>query len=199
MNTGSMRGFTLVEMLLALAILAALSVAAVSVLQNVIRADTLTKEKAQQIRTLQQTFSQMAADFNQIVPRRGRNDDAPFSAGRFQLSSDDWAIAFSRSGWPNPMGMLPRSEIQNVSYRLRQQRLERLSYGQQDPLTGSRPTTWVLQRDVEAFRLRFYANGGWQDRWESVQNLPQALEVTLTLKGYGDVTRLFLVAPGDPP
>ncbi|VDR29699.1 PilD-dependent protein pddD [Raoultella terrigena] len=68
MNNGTMRGFTLVEMLLALAILAALSVAAVSVLQNVIRADTLTKEKAQQIRTLQQTFSQMAADFNQIVP-----------------------------------------------------------------------------------------------------------------------------------
>lgn len=199
MKNGTMRGFTLVEMLLALAILAALSVAAIGVLQNVIRADTLTKEKAQQIQALQQTFSQMAADFNQIVPRRGRNDDALFSAGRFLLGSDDWAIAFSRSGWPNPMGILPRSEIQSVSYRLRQQQLERLSYDQQDPLTGSRPTTWVLQRDVQAFRLRFYASGRWQDRWESAQNLPQALEVTLTLKGYGDVTRLFLVAPGDQP
>ena len=199
MKNGTMRGFTLVEMLLALAILAALSVAAIGVLQNVIRADTLTKEKAQQIQALQQTFSQMAADFNQIVPRRGRNDDALFSAGRFLLGSDDWAIAFNRSGWPNPMGILPRSEIQSVSYRLRQQQLERLSYDQQDPLTGSRPTTWVLQRDVQAFRLRFYASGRWQDRWESAQNLPQALEVTLTLKGYGDVTRLFLLAPGDQP
>lgn len=199
MKNSTMRGFTLVEMLLALAILAALSVAAIGVLQNVIRADTLTKEKAQQIQALQQTFSQMAADFNQIVPRRGRNDDALFSAGRFLLGSDDWAIAFSRSGWPNPMGILPRSEIQSVSYRLRQQQLERLSYDQQDPLTGSRPTTWVLQRDVQAFRLRFYASGRWQDRWESAQNLPQALEVTLTLKGYGDITRLFLVAPGDQP
>jgi general secretion pathway protein J len=199
MKNGTMRGFTLVEMLLALAILAALSVAAIGVLQNVIRADTLTKEKAQQIQALQQTFSQMAADFNQIVPRRGRNDDALFSAGRFLLGSDDWAIAFSRSGWPNPMGILPRSEIQSVSYRLRQQQLERLSYDQQDPLTGSRPTTWVLQRDVQAFRLRFYASGRWQDRWESAQNLPQALEVTLTLKGYGDITRLFLLAPGDQP
>ena len=57
------RGFTLVEMLLALAILAALSVAAVTVLQNVMRADTLTRDKGERIQMLQQTFSQMAADF----------------------------------------------------------------------------------------------------------------------------------------
>ncbi|GHK54166.1 hypothetical protein KPZU09_39020 [Klebsiella pneumoniae] len=41
-----MRGFTLIETLLALAILAVLSAAAVMVLQNVIRADGLTREKA---------------------------------------------------------------------------------------------------------------------------------------------------------
>lgn len=40
-----MRGFTLIETLLALAILAVLSAAAVMVLQNVIRADGLTREK----------------------------------------------------------------------------------------------------------------------------------------------------------
>ena len=39
----TMRGFTLVEMLLALAILAALSIAAMAVLQNVLRADSLTR------------------------------------------------------------------------------------------------------------------------------------------------------------
>ncbi|STU58300.1 general secretion pathway protein J [Klebsiella pneumoniae subsp. ozaenae] len=44
-----MRGFTLIETLLALAILAVLSAAAVMVLQNVIRADGLTREKSLQI------------------------------------------------------------------------------------------------------------------------------------------------------
>ncbi|PVW39326.1 type II secretion system protein GspJ, partial [Klebsiella pneumoniae] len=47
------RGFTLIETLLALAILAVLSAAAVMVLQNVIRADGLTREKSQQIAALQ--------------------------------------------------------------------------------------------------------------------------------------------------
>ena len=174
------RGFTLVEMLLALAILAALSVAAVTVLQNVMRADTLTRDKGGRMQALQLTFSQMAADFSQIIPRRSR----------------DWAIAFSRNGWPNPLGILPRSEIQNVSYRLRGDRLERLSYDQQDPLPGSLPTVTVMQRGVQAFRLRFYASGRWQDEWQQTQTLPQGLEVTLTLEQSGEIRRLFLLTPG---
>lgn len=189
-------GFTLVEMLLALAILAALSVAAVTVLQNVMRADTLTRDKGGRMQALQQTFSQMAADFSQIIPRRSRDSASLFFAGRFQLGSDDWAIAFSRNGWPNPLGLLPRSEIQNVSYRLRDSQLERLSYEQQDPLPGSQPTVTIVLRGVRAFRLRFYASGRWQDEWLQTQTLPQGLEVTLTLEPYGEIRRLFLLTPG---
>lgn len=53
------------------------------------------------------------------------------------------------------MGLLPRSEIQNVSYRLRGSQLERLNYDQQDPLPGSQPTVTIVLRDVRAFGLRF--------------------------------------------
>lgn len=93
-----MRGFTLIETLLALAILAVLSAAAVMVLQNVIRADGLTREKSQQIAALQRAFRQIADDVTHIIPRRARNSDTFFFAGRFQLQSDDWGLAFSRSG-----------------------------------------------------------------------------------------------------
>lgn len=85
-----MRGFTLIETLLALAILAVLSAAAVMVLQNVIRADGLTREKSQQIAALQRAFRQIADDVTHIIPRRARNSDTFFFAGRFQLQSDDW-------------------------------------------------------------------------------------------------------------
>ncbi|MCV5951844.1 type II secretion system minor pseudopilin GspJ, partial [Escherichia coli] len=76
--------------------------------------------------------------------------------------------------------------------RLRQQRLERLSFDQQDPLTGSQPTVQVLLREVTAFRLRFYADGRWQETWDRPQRLPQGLEITLTLANSGEITRLFL-------
>ncbi|PLM91569.1 type II secretion system protein GspJ, partial [Klebsiella variicola] len=68
-----MRGFTLIETLLALAILAVLSAAAVMVLQNVIRADGLTLEKSQQIAALQRAFRQIADDVTHIIPRHARN------------------------------------------------------------------------------------------------------------------------------
>ncbi len=97
-----MRGFTLIETLLALAILAVLSAAAVMVLQNVIRADGLTRESLQ-IAALQRAFRQIADDVTHHSPSRQKQRHV-FFAGRFQLRSDDWGLAFSRSGWPNPLG-----------------------------------------------------------------------------------------------
>lgn len=193
-----MRGFTLIETLLALAILAVLSAAAVMVLQNVIRADGLTREKSfSRSPPSSAPFARsptMSRTSFPVAPETATRFSLP---DRFQLQSDDWGLAFSRSGWPNLLGILPRSEIQNVSYqRLRQQQLERLSFDQQDPLTGSQPTVRVVLREVTAFRLRFYADGRWQETWDRSQTLPQGLEITLTLANSGEITRLFLLTPG---
>jgi hypothetical protein len=53
----------------------------------------------------------------------------------------------------------------------------------------------VLLREVTAFRLRFYADGRWQETWDRPQTLPQGLEITLTLANSGEITRLFLLTP----
>lgn len=63
------------------------------------------------------------------IPRRARNSDLRFSPD-VPVAERRLGLAHGRSGWPNPLGS-PRSEIQNVSYRLRQQRLERTELDQQ--------------------------------------------------------------------
>lgn len=98
-----MRGFTLIETLLALAILAVLSAAAVMVLQNVIRADGLTREKSQQIAALQRAFRQIADDVTHIIPRRARNSDT-FSSpdvSSCRATTGDWpsAAAAGQTRW----------------------------------------------------------------------------------------------------
>lgn len=193
------RGFTLIEVLLALAIFAALSISAFQVLQGMMRSDSLSERKVQRLMAIQNAFSQLERDFTHIVPRRSRGNRWLFSAARHQLNSEDWGTTFIRSGWPNPLGMLPRSELQYVAYRLRQHQLERLSYRHADPIPGAEPLVQPLLDEVSAFRLRFYSQNDWQDSWHSASQLPRAVEITLTLPEFGEITRRFLLTPGKTP
>uniref|UniRef100_UPI0035A36CA0 type II secretion system protein GspJ n=1 Tax=Klebsiella quasipneumoniae TaxID=1463165 RepID=UPI0035A36CA0 len=71
----------------------------------------------------------------------------------------------------------------------------RLAAGQRILLIEAQPFKLLL-RGVTAFRLRFYADGRWQETWDRSQKLPQGLEITLTLANSGEITRLFLLTPG---
>lgn len=196
MSRQQAKGFTLLEMLLALAIFSALSISAFQVLQSGMRNDELSQRKVQRLTELQQVFSQIEGDFGQIIPRRSRGSERLLFAAPHQLKSDDWGVSFMRNSWQNPLGMLPRSELQRVGYRLRQQQLERLSYSHADQLPGASPVVKVLLSGVSAFRLRFFANGVWQGDWNSATTLPQGIEVTLDVDGFGELTRRFLINDG---
>ncbi|OQM39571.1 type II secretion system minor pseudopilin GspJ [Citrobacter braakii] len=188
------KGFTLLEMLLALAVFAALSISAFQVLQGVIRADELSRNKVQRLAELQKGFSQMERDFTQMIPRFNRESESLLLAAPHLLKSDDWGISFTRNSWLNPGGMLPRPELQRVGYRLQQQKLERLSYFHVDHPAGVSPDVKVVLDGVNTFRLRFFVNGAWQDHWDNTSILPQAVEVTLAVDEFVELTRQFLLS-----
>ena len=132
-----------------------------------------------------------------MIARHGREGTQVLFTGRQQLQSEDGYLRFTRNGWLNPLGMLPRAELQNLAYRLRDQQLERLSYRYADPVLGSKPQSKTLLTQVEGFRLRFYGSNGWQEGWTNTTKLPQGIEVVLTLRDYGAVSRLFLITQGE--
>ncbi|MBC0352982.1 type II secretion system minor pseudopilin GspJ [Escherichia coli] len=194
MSQQRVKGFTLLEMLLALAVFAALSISAFQVLQSGIRAHELSQDKVRRLAELQRGGSQIERDLMQMIPRHSRGSEGLLLAAPHLLKSDDWGISFTRNSWLNPAGMLPRPELQWVGYRLRQQKLERLSYFYVDHPSGIAPDVRVVLEGVHAFRLRFFVNGTWQARWDSTSILPQAVEATLVMDDFAELTRLFLVS-----
>lgn len=89
------------------------------------------------------------------APKAQPGNEGLLLAAPHLLKSDDWGISFTRNSWLNPAGMLPRPELQWVGYRLRQQKLERLSYFHVDHPSGVSPDVRVMLDGVHAFRLRF--------------------------------------------
>lgn len=191
-------GFTLIEVMVALLVMASLSLGAYQVLQGVMRNDEVMRDRSERLATLQRVFNVMERDFSQMAERstrdNGETSTALITTGQFQLQSDDWAVAFVRNGWLNPSGMLPRSQLQRVAYRLRNNTLERLSYNYLDPSVGSEPTVTPLLEKVSAFRLRFYNSGQWVSSWTRPPVLPKGIEVQLSLDDYGDIRRVFVIA-----
>ncbi len=44
--------------------------------------------------------------------------------------------------------------------------------------------------------MRFYFDGKWSQEWEQNLVLPNAVSVKVTLKDYGEIERIYLVAGG---
>lgn len=200
MTMRSQHGFTLLEMLVAIAIFAGLSLGAYQVLQGVLASDEVAKRKEARLGELQIALGALERDLTQMLPRSGRIEGeanrVAIAASRFGQESDDWGIAFIRGGWLNPDGMLPRSGLQRVGWRLKGNKLERLSFRYPDPVIGTEAQVHPMLEGVGAFRLYFYDRGNWQESWSQREVLPQGIAVELELDDLGLIRRQFLIGAG---
>lgn len=196
------KGFTLLEVLVAIAIFAVLSLAAYQVLQGVLRSGEISKEHSNSLTELQRAMLIIEQDFTQIVARTSRDESVEedelsvISAGESLFESEDQGIEFTRLGWANPLGLLPRSDLLRVRYRLKEGQLQRLYFLYPDLVSGQEPQEQVLLNDIEKLSFRFW-NNGWQSSWTSAKKLPKGIEINFTSKRYSEIRRAFLVAESE--
>lgn len=197
----SQRGFTFIEMLLATAIFALVGLASVAVLDNVTRSDTASQAALARLQKLQQVMMLMERDLWQITPRQIRvSGEAPskvmMGGAPNWLESDDDGLSFSHAGWTNPAMILPRSEVQLVGYRLKENKLERLFYLYPDAVTGTEPQVQVLLEEIDSFKLTYLDQEGiWQDSWMQ-ETMPKALRMVITQQNTGELERIFTLPAG---
>ncbi|MFH4640784.1 type II secretion system minor pseudopilin GspJ [Vibrio alginolyticus] len=195
------KGFTLIEVLVSIAIFASLSVAAYQVVSQVQRSNALSQERTQRLNEIQRAMVMMDNDFRQIAMRQTRtNGEEPSSRlifwSDYLLDSDTKGLMFARLGWHNPQQQFPRGEVTKVGYRLKEETLQRVWWRYPDTPVGQQGTVTPLLTQVESFDMRFYDGKQWKKEWAEEKALPKAVSVVLTLKDYGEIVRTYLTPDG---
>jgi general secretion pathway protein J len=199
-------GFTLIEILVAMAIFTIIGLASTGVLNSVINSDQLSSERFEKLEELQRAMLTIERDILQIVPRKVRINSEPVSAvisgGEDVFDSDADGLGFVRAGWHNPQMLLPRSTLQAVGYRIQEQQLQRLYGNYVDNVIGYEPKVKILLSDVEDFRISFLTKyeqleepEEWQETYSS-DTLPIAISITIVSKTFGEIRREFILANG---
>ena len=204
MMSGAATGFTLLGLLVAMAIFALLSVMAYSGLGAMVDTKEHVEREAERLSEVQRALAFLARDLQQAAGRPVRDEyGEALPAMAWELNGPS-QLEFSRGGWRNPAGR-PRSDLQRLSYELVETRLERCSWPVLDRAPRSECFRRVLLQEVEGFSVEFLDRAGqWQAQWPpepagdaapaTGRELPAALRFTLDLKDWGRIQRLVLVA-----
>jgi len=198
------RGFTLIEFLVASAVLAVMGGVAYAGWFNVNRISQGVIDSGERYERLQQAFRWFAADFEQIVLRDSVDNLGDKRKSLEVSEAGEYLIELTRGGWTNPamLELPPRSDLQRVAYRLDDdKRLLRRYWYHVDRFEGASFRDRLMIDDVESLTFRFLDNSNqWHGAWppedvdqEEFNDMPIALEAMLEIADLGSVRRLYVL------
>lgn len=193
-------GFTLLELLIAMSIFSLISIMSFAGLNSVLFNKEVIDKELTRLSDVQRTILNLSRDIEQSIDRSIRDGlggtVAAISGGS---NIDSTLFELTRTGWRNPAEQ-HRSQLQRVAYSYEDNQLIRLYWYHLDHLLTDEPVRRVLLKDIEDIQVRFL-DKEWVDSWPAqipnsgtvVPSLPRAIEITLKLKQWGSITRLFRV------
>lgn len=197
------RGFTLIEVMVALAIFGVLSALAYATLAQTLDNSELLNERMDRLQSIQRTMTYLTTELLQAAPRPVRADFGQYEPALQSSFASDFALQLTHNGWPNSAGV-PRSTQQRTAYRIEDTDLVRYHWNVLDRTVNNIPIATVLLDEIDSLTFRFLQqNGDWSDQWppinvQAVSNsnsLPRAVAITLMLPDEGELTRIVEVAP----
>jgi len=199
------RGFTLIELMVAVFITAILLSMGYGAVNQALSDREALNARQERLLAVQTAMRLLTQDFTQLTPRPVRQSIGdgwlPAIIGAPGTNS---IVTLTRAGWANPAG-IQRPALQRVTYILENGALRREHW----PVLDATLTTTTVRRElldkVKSMTLRYMDNSfQWRDQWpqqalagDATSNLrlrPIAVEVTLELEDWGKLVRLIEVA-----
>lgn len=203
------RGFTLLEVLIAIGITAVIGLGVWQVLSGIIQSRDRVDELAVQFDRLQRTMLFLERDITQAVNRPARDIYGDFD---YALTSreNDFALLLTRQGWRNPLG-IRRSNLQRVGWEYTGDTLRRRYWVSVDQGQEDESRDALMLENVIDFRIRFLGDQQqWRDNWPDEDSMasqtlgarpdmafPRGLEVTIEHERFGELTRTFTLPDFD--
>lgn len=196
-------GFTLIEILVAVAVLVIMTAAAYGGLNTLMKVREESRDQMQHFKHLQLAMVTLERDVAQAVPRPIRHASGDRAPGMQGSDKDVPVLAFTRGGRPDPL-LEPRSGLERVAYDISDDKLVRYFYPVLDRTVEQEPEKQVLLDGVTALHVKFMdAFGQWGGSWPPLNGEPHqydsmdpvAVSITLDTKRWGEIRRVIGVAP----
>ncbi|MGX6646596.1 type II secretion system minor pseudopilin GspJ [Maricaulaceae bacterium MS644] len=210
-------GFTLLEVLAAVAVFALVSAISVGLLTTALRGKAQTEAALARIDTAQRVGALFTADMGQIVMRpartgEGLEDPRVFAAdarGTELVRGGGEAmrevLVFTRTGWANPGANQPRSTLQRVVWLYDGDALWREAYAYPDAARGADPRRRLMADGVSDLQVEVFGGAGWLNQARigpsgaagagAAAPPPAAVRLRYTLAGVGALEHVALT-PG---
>ena len=187
-------GFTLVEALVAIAILALVALLAWRATAAMTDGEARLSAESVRWRQLDALLTRMEGDMREAIPRsvrHGTQTEAAWSAVPDDAEGDT-SLVFTRAG-PEAIDE-PGSGGQRVGYRRRGGRIEVLYWPRLDNGTATEPTTYALADGIARFSvLQLTPDDRWSDRWPlfGAGAIPRGVRIEIALADGSVIERWF--------
>lgn len=193
------RGFTLLEILVALVIMAIISVILIVALHSVTMSKDRISQSSDRLAATQIAMSIMANDLQQIINRSIYDNSGQILSPVLLNTGNTEELEFTRAGNVNPLSQAQRSTLQRVSYRLNKGNLERGTWQVLDRADNTQPNYQIILTNVSNLKWQFLGpNNTVVPVWPSPQisastPIPRAIEFELDIPNWGTLHRWFMV------
>jgi general secretion pathway protein J len=196
-------GFTLLELLVAMAIFATIAVISYSGLSSMLNASKSIEIDAIRLKEIQTAVLFMQRDLLSSVNRPIREEYGSTIEALRSSDQGDILLEFSHGGRRNPAGFL-RSSLQRVGYGIDDEdNLVRYIWPVLDRSQDTKAAKVELLSKVENLKFRFLdASNSWAESWPPITTtkklvpLPRAVEISFDLIDWGRIKRLIVLPNG---